>query len=272
MIPVFTNKGGKFVNFQTILSVMQNLRNNQDLSVTKLIRNINERKDRKEKGAVLIDGITFDMDENIKLQIIDEMQLKLVLHTSLVSAIKYVLTEHYIPMPKALIIENIVNFGLLARDFVNACNFEEACKKDSTILYNIEHKLYYVKQEQKISTSEFIEQLKEREITNKTDYFEIFGGKFDDIYVMNPEDIYEGFKFVSLTEATYYTTIRDCVNAIKQLITNKQIKSQLSKLVTMNEKSRFLNQLNPLIPSNIIDVYGKNNISQFLNIFDNMRS
>ncbi len=129
---------------------------------------------------------------------------------------------------------------------------------------------YFIEKKQVMTTAEFIESLKEKNILTEDNYHTYYNSKYNEFYPTNPEKIYKGFSFKDLSHEKYYT-LEQCIKVIKDL-EPKILEVIGEKFMTDSEKNNLICKMNSMIPPDMLCYYNTklNNINSaiFSNALD----
>lgn len=238
-------------NFETVITVIENLHRNNDPTVTKFVnacKKISKRQKDKDKPIVKIDDIK--IDENIKHKIIELTRESLnSKNTTLENAIKKLLSDD-IPRTTTQIHKELNNVDFTEKDCETECIRLIGCKE---LLCNTDKpvKFYLSKSKtSKLSLKEFIEYLKLSGIETETDYRERFSAGYSDEIPVNPEEVYTKFSWSMLTEQLVsYNTKEDCIEAIDKLLKDSILHDKIKSTVSVATRLDYLRKLDNKIPT-----------------------
>lgn len=255
--PTFDDK------FKTVMTIIEELHINNDPSFVKFVTDVKFGNSKNKQVQHTIGNVI--IDEKIKNKIITLTKDKLLKRcSSLSDAIIKTLTDG-IPRASNQIWKSITSNNLWSSS--EGKTPEHSCSANCGTLFKknkIQRQLvskvfmYYITKKHKIhvSTKVFISKLVELEIKNSDDYYEKISGLFDEIFVIDPINHYNGFNWNMLSQncETPYDEI-DLRIAIDKILAISEYKNSVESFEQPIKKLEYLNSIDKRIPINAKDYY-----------------
>jgi len=253
--------------FKTVMTIIEELHINNDPSFVKFVNDIKFNNGKNKQVSHSIGNII--IDDNIKNKIINLTKDSLLKQcASLPDAIIKTLVDGIPRTTKQIwkfITSNNLWMSLVGKTPESSCSAscgtlfkKNKIQRQQVLNGNKPVFMYYIIKKHKIhiSTKAFVSKLLELEIKHSADYYEKISGLYDEIFVIDPVNHYNGFNWNILIQNSEspYDEI-DLRKAIDKILAVSDNKSSVELLTHPIKKLEYFNGIDGRIPINAKDYY-----------------
>ena len=272
--------------FETLFRVLDQLRNQNDPTVTKLLKSVCKRKPGMSASGKQIDDIIEDVsiDSNIKAVLYQHIKNKFKRVNTFNEAILKVLSD-LVPRTSKQIWNEIKNSDLLQTDEET----EEMCiltcidmwknRKINRYTNNYHEPEYYIVKrvhECHITLKKFLQEMNEQDVTTEQEYLQYIDNNPTKNYPDNPRD-WEGqfsdfeWKDLFKPSETKWYELEQCKSVIAEILEDENNLKTMKEKRGVNHMMAFLHEIDPLIPNTVEDACIRYGLKKIIELNSSLR-